>query len=164
MGIERPVIIEFFDVGGHRNYADSRSVFYHKLNGIILVHDLNNKKSFSNLRDWLDEVVREDADRKAKGLSGVEETFFSKREGTGRFSTAQRLSTASNNTSRLGPLDGLPILVVGNKNDSGVRTQAPKMAWDKFDDVSTSAIFPGSLPDEDKFLAFFDRVCQRRLG
>jgi len=161
-GLDRQLVIEFFDVGGHRNYAESRSVFYHKINGIILVHDLNNKKSFSHLRAWLDDIVREDAERKAKGLSGVEETFFSRRESTGRFSTAQRVS--ANNQQRSGLLDGLPVLVVGNKCDSGIRAPGSKMVWDKFDDVCTSAVYPGRLPEEEKILAFFDRACQRRFG
>lgn len=63
-GGEQTLVVEFWDVAGHRNYADSRSVFYHKINGIILVHDSTNRKSFAHLRAWLDEVVKEDADRK----------------------------------------------------------------------------------------------------
>jgi len=164
-GQRRPLVIEFFDVGGHRNYADSRSVFYHKINGVLLVHDVNNKKSFAHLRTWLDEIVREDAERKARGLSGVEETFFSKREGAGRFSTAQRMNNANPNLARVGPLDGLPILVVGNKSDSGFSAvPAAKMAWDKFEPVATSAVSPGPLFDEEKFVDFFSRVARRRFG
>jgi small GTP-binding protein len=165
---DRPCVMEFWDVGGHRNYSDSRSVFYHKINGIIMVHDIANRKSFAHLRAWLDEVVREDVERKARGHVGVEETYFSKTQGAGRFSQAQRMHSEVAVASRSGPLDGLPILVVANKCDHGPPSASlPKMAWDKNDSVATSAVArtkDGRLPEQDKFLAFFDRVAQRRFA
>lgn len=49
--------LEFWDVAGSHNYQMTRKFFYNDMNGIILVHDLNNKMSLSNLRSWLREVV-----------------------------------------------------------------------------------------------------------
>lgn len=72
--------------------------------------------------------------------------------------------------SRVGPLDGLPILVVGNKCDTALsRTlPQPKVPWDKnYDSIATSALAPtpdGHLPDEEKILEFFNRVALRRFG
>lgn len=55
---EQQFFIEFWEVGGHRNFKIGRSVFYRKVNGILLVHDLKNTKSFSNLREWLSEIMQ----------------------------------------------------------------------------------------------------------
>merc|ERR1712079_550308 len=49
--------LELWDVAGSHNYQMTRKFFYNDMNGIILVHDLNNKMSLSNLRAWLREVV-----------------------------------------------------------------------------------------------------------
>lgn len=38
----------------------ARSVFYNQLNGIILVHDLTNRKSQENLKNWLIEILNKD--------------------------------------------------------------------------------------------------------
>lgn len=51
--------IEFWDVSGSSRYALSRPVFYGQaLNGIILVHDLTNRKSSDNLRRWLKDILQ----------------------------------------------------------------------------------------------------------
>lgn len=49
--------LELWDVAGSHNYQMTRKFFYNDMNGIILVHDLSNKMSLSNLRSWLREVV-----------------------------------------------------------------------------------------------------------
>jgi small GTP-binding protein len=50
-------LVEFIDVGGgSHGYAASRSVFYtFDISAILLVHDLSNIRSFSNLFKWIDE-------------------------------------------------------------------------------------------------------------
>ena len=47
--------IEFIDVSGLISSKMARSVYYKKIDGIILVFDTNNKKSYSNLKNWLKE-------------------------------------------------------------------------------------------------------------
>jgi len=50
--------VEFVDVGAANAYACARSVFYQEpFHGLILVHDLTNKRSNANLRQWVAEVV-----------------------------------------------------------------------------------------------------------
>ncbi|VDM23235.1 unnamed protein product [Hydatigera taeniaeformis] len=49
--------VEFWDIGGSANHANTRSVFYDNVHGVILVHDLTNKKSEANLEKWLIEVT-----------------------------------------------------------------------------------------------------------
>ena len=48
---------ELWDVGGGHSHRNSRHVFYSNFHGIILVHDLANRKSQQNLEKWLREVI-----------------------------------------------------------------------------------------------------------
>uniref|UniRef100_A0A8V1A8I5 Rab-like protein 3 n=1 Tax=Gallus gallus TaxID=9031 RepID=A0A8V1A8I5_CHICK len=61
---EKTYYIELWDVGGSVGSATSvkstRAVFYNSLNGIILVHDLTNKKSSQNLYRWSLEALNRD--------------------------------------------------------------------------------------------------------
>ena len=61
--------VEFWDMGGAMSYAKGRGIFYQQANGknkiikyfkifclgIILVHDVTNRKSHGNLSKWLSE-------------------------------------------------------------------------------------------------------------
>nr|XP_012635995.1 rab-like protein 3 isoform X1 [Microcebus murinus] len=61
---EKTYYIELWDVGGSVGSASSvkstRAVFYNSVNGIILVHDLTNKKSSQNLYRWSLEALNRD--------------------------------------------------------------------------------------------------------
>ena len=57
---ERTFFVELWDVGGWSAHQNSRSIFYNGADGVILVHDLTNRKSESNLRKWLSEVLNRD--------------------------------------------------------------------------------------------------------
>lgn len=54
------MLVEFWDVGGSQRYEVSRNVFYRDLDGLILVHDLTNRKSHGNLQHWLADVLGSD--------------------------------------------------------------------------------------------------------
>lgn len=54
---QRDVFLEFWEIGGSAAHKNSRSIFYAGANGIILVHDLLNRKSYLNLKLWLREAV-----------------------------------------------------------------------------------------------------------
>uniref|UniRef100_A0A3B4DKH7 Rab-like protein 3 n=1 Tax=Pygocentrus nattereri TaxID=42514 RepID=A0A3B4DKH7_PYGNA len=62
---EKTYYIELWDVGGSVGSASSvkstRAVFYNSVNGIILVHDLTNKKSSQNLYRWSMEALNKDS-------------------------------------------------------------------------------------------------------
>uniref|UniRef100_A0A9J8A8X6 Rab-like protein 3 n=1 Tax=Cyprinus carpio carpio TaxID=630221 RepID=A0A9J8A8X6_CYPCA len=62
---EKTYYIELWDVGGSVGSASSvkstRAVFYNSVNGIILVHDLTNKKSSQNLYPWSLEALSKDS-------------------------------------------------------------------------------------------------------
>lgn len=61
--------IELFDIGGSLSHKNSRNVFYTAIHGIILVHDLTNRKSHGNLRDWLYEILSKDGKNTYKSSS-----------------------------------------------------------------------------------------------
>ncbi|MBN3276714.1 RABL3 protein, partial [Polyodon spathula] len=62
---EKTYYIELWDVGGTVGSGSSvkstRAVFYNSVNGIILVHDLTNKKSSQNLYRWSLEALNKDS-------------------------------------------------------------------------------------------------------
>ena len=59
--------VELWDIGGSINHKNTRNCFYQPTNGIILVHDLTNRKSHDNLQKWLYEILNKDAKDTAKG-------------------------------------------------------------------------------------------------
>lgn len=84
-GRDRDVFLEFWDVGGSSGHRNSRSIFYSGIDGLIVVHDLSNRKSFLNLQKW------------------VREAFNSTRqEFTGITVSASSTSSGSTTTSPIG--------------------------------------------------------------
>ncbi|XP_054271980.1 rab-like protein 3 [Macrosteles quadrilineatus] len=62
---QRSYFVELWDVGGSSSHRNARHVFYSSVHGIILVHDLTNRKSHQNLQKWLAEVLnREEGTKK----------------------------------------------------------------------------------------------------
>lgn len=53
--------VELWDVGGSKNHRNTRQVFYYPCHGVILVHDLSNKKSEENLNKWLQELMNRES-------------------------------------------------------------------------------------------------------
>lgn len=91
--------IELWDVGGSISHKNTRGVFYTPTHGIILVHDLTNKKSHENLQRWLIEILNKDGKDVIKGGDALDidpEQFL----GSTQFKNSQ-----------------IPILVIGTKLD-----------------------------------------------
>ncbi|XP_031629615.1 rab-like protein 3 isoform X2 [Contarinia nasturtii] len=57
---QQSFFIELFDIGGSISHKNTRGVFYNPTHGIILVHDLTNRKSHDNLQRWLFELINKD--------------------------------------------------------------------------------------------------------
>lgn len=57
---QQSFFIELFDIGGSISHKNTRGVFYNPMNGIMLVHDLTNRKSHDNLQRWLYELINKD--------------------------------------------------------------------------------------------------------
>ncbi|GFS51579.1 rab-like protein 3 [Trichonephila clavipes] len=71
---QKTYFIEMWDVGGSSSHRNSRSIFYNSFHGVILVHDLTNRKSKQNLRKWLAEVLSKDSPGKKN--NGCDESRF----------------------------------------------------------------------------------------
>lgn len=61
---QRTYFIELWDVGGSISHKNTRGVFYNSVHGIVLVHDLTNRRSQDNLQSWIAEIVNRDRDGK----------------------------------------------------------------------------------------------------
>jgi Rab-like protein 3 len=62
---QKTYFVELWDVGGSSSHRNTRSIFYNPVNGIILVHDLTNRKSQQNLQKWLSEIINHESSGKA---------------------------------------------------------------------------------------------------
>ena len=100
--------VEWFDVGGHRRYSGSRSMFYRGVDGLLLVFDLTNRKSYNNLARWIREVVEVDRERSIQ-----DEWVGGRAAGGGRGGSGGAVSGGVGGSG----LSDLPVLVVGNKAD-----------------------------------------------
>jgi len=95
---EKPVIIEFFDIGGSLQHKSSRHIFYNHFHGVMFVHDLTNKKSLKNLLKWNEELLSRGHEGHFSS-SGVESLM----RGYSDYRSDRYLS--------------VPVLVVGTKSD-----------------------------------------------
>lgn len=50
------VKIDWWDVGGNPIYAPIRTEFYDNIDALLLVYDVNSRKSFESLDKWLVEI------------------------------------------------------------------------------------------------------------
>lgn len=69
--------LQFFDIGGSLSHKNSRGVFYQQTNGIILVHDVTNRKSHENLKNWLVEIVNKESGKDTIKSSYVDQDLDS---------------------------------------------------------------------------------------
>jgi len=154
-GHDRDVFLEFWEIGGSASHQKSRSIFYGGINGLILVHDLSNRKSFLNLRKWLREVLNS-GKQELTGVSvgGVKEKID--------YNPSSEFSGS------------LPILILGTKQDqtSGDQNQRNLNSIGLGD--NTDVIFADyNSMDESQFAsshsnwnqleAFFNRVIENRF-
>ncbi|CAG0921770.1 unnamed protein product [Notodromas monacha] len=190
--LQKKYFVELWDVGGCNAHANARSVFYHNVNGntsfakntnenlrkvlillvflsmfclgIILVHDLTNKKSCFNLRNWLSEVLVH-----VQGDGGCGLT------------SPLSLTATSDAMSSWWSRDGfdpetfagssqLPMLIFGTKQDLTTETRYRKRS-PMADECGADEIFlncldrtcmPSGSSAAVKLSKFFDKVIERR--
>ncbi|KAL8599223.1 hypothetical protein ACOMHN_007939 [Nucella lapillus] len=143
---ERDFFLELWDIGGSSSHRRCRALFYNQVHGIILVHDLTNRKSHQNLGKWLAEVLNKDTELPNNGKEIDPETF------------------AGNQ---------IPILVVGCMADSAEslrdksRVRTSSVAEEcgaeelKLDSMNMKYLAPGST-NAVKLTKFFDKVIDER--
>ncbi|CAH1364884.1 rab-like protein 3 [Tenebrio molitor] len=145
---QKTYFIEFWDVGGSNNHRNTRHVFYNPCHGVILVHDLTNRKSEVNLHKWLQELINRDAS--SSTLNSV--TSMDEYDPENFFGATQ-----------------MPILVIGTKLDqvderkSAVGTFSSQFGADEIllDSRQARYLAAGSS-NAVKLSRFYDKVIEMR--
>lgn len=144
---EKTFFVELWDIGGSTSHQNSRSIFYNSVHGIMLVHDLSNRKSHQNLRKWLGEVINRGSTKDNSNGGDYDQELFAGIQ--------------------------IPIMVVGCKADqaqnlrekspSGRSSVAEECGADEFnlDCNQVKHISPGST-NAVKLTKFFDKAIERR--
>ncbi|XP_015178786.1 PREDICTED: rab-like protein 3 [Polistes dominula] len=146
---QRRYFIELWDIGGSQNHKNTRSVFYNPTNGIILVHDLTNRKSQQNLQKWLQEALSKDGS-------------YSKSKSFDDFDPEKFVGSTQ-----------IPILVIGTKLDlvSEVRSNMQRRTSTIAEECGADEIFldccqvralAAGSSSSVKLSRFFDKVIERR--
>eukprot|EP00035_Acanthoeca_spectabilis_P040251 m.68451 g.68451 ORF g.68451 m.68451 type:complete len:229 (+) comp9921_c0_seq1:222-908(+) len=150
---------EFWDISGSPRYAETRQVYFQSPDGIILVHDLANKKSHTNLRRWLTELRQV-----APDVAG-----HSRQGSPAKHSTLDSIGDFDPEAALGGEGSGLPALVIGTRLDV-VGTGAP-VRCQLADDLGCRAVYINSRDQktihDDGQLAralqqFFHRMVEQR--
>jgi len=167
---ERSFFIELWDVGGNKSHANTRGVFYSTgVHGVILCHDLSNKKSALNLNEWVREIVAA-TESPSSGSRLLHSSSTNHKQTTA--------STSSNPESTKASL--IPFLIVGTKLGAFVSTTADSVlprrrvrgcddlqeeldAEEIFVDADDVAAFRLGSGNAVKLSRFFDRAVERRL-
>jgi len=147
--------IELWDVGGSHSHRNSRHVFYSNFHGIILVHDLANRKSQQNLEKWLHEVLERECGNGKQKNDGFWDDNAP--------------------PSEVIPDLNLPLLVIGTKQDlADDRKSLPvhQRRSDVAEEYGTEEIHlkstdekslvPGSSAS-NKLSRFFDKVIEKQF-
>ncbi|CAG8542977.1 9402_t:CDS:2 [Paraglomus brasilianum] len=157
--LQKPYFIEFIDISGSSTHTSSRNMFYHQVNGIILVHDVSNRKSYYNLWRWIAEVLHSEA------YKDNEKSWAGSAIGNKKNEYDFELQIGEQFAS-------VPILVVGTKADLVKQELTGRQRRYSIVDeyggecvnvctLAPSHFFHASLAS-DKFDAFFDKVIDKK--
>uniref|UniRef100_A0AAF5PGF5 J domain-containing protein n=1 Tax=Wuchereria bancrofti TaxID=6293 RepID=A0AAF5PGF5_WUCBA len=137
---EQTELIELWDIGGSTVHQKASVNFFEGATGAILVHDLSNKKSESNLSQWVALL------RGESSLPSVISSFTS--PSSSRFLLSDIESIA------------MPTLIVGCKSDLAPE-RAKQTAYDRIFLNCQRPISPGST-NRVILSKFFDSVVERK--
>uniref|UniRef100_A0A915IB91 Rab-like protein 3 n=1 Tax=Romanomermis culicivorax TaxID=13658 RepID=A0A915IB91_ROMCU len=113
---ERTCFVELWDIGGSQCHANTRRIFYSNFDGIILVHDLTNRKTGERLSDWLTEVLDSSSSSTASGFGPTSVTVLPNITSSNYFSiNSKKVEFDREQFST--PRTLKPILIVGTKLD-----------------------------------------------
>ncbi|XP_055702098.1 rab-like protein 3 [Phlebotomus papatasi] len=151
---QKTFFVELWDIGGSVSHKNTRGVFYTPTHGVILVHDLTNRKSHENLKQWLMEIINKDGKDIGKGGNDTD------------FDPEQFLGATH-----------IPILVFGTKLDLVDEAQISKLRQRSSitgsiaeqcgaDEIclnchDTRSVAAGTT-DAVKLSRFFDKVIERK--
>ena len=160
--------VELFDVGGHRKYSGSRSMFYRGVDALLLVFDLTNRKSYNNLARWIRELVDVDRERSIQDdwLGGGGRAV-----GGGKGVLGNGGGAGGGEGMGMGGvgLSDLPVLVVGTKADmveSAGRGGGAGRTFDCMADYGLEIVTTAATARGDRSLAallpFIQRAIERK--
>ncbi|GLV48586.1 uncharacterized protein CBL_06018 [Carabus blaptoides fortunei] len=155
--VQKPYFIELWDVGGSSQHRNARSVFYTPTHGIILIHDLTNRKSQENLQKWLSEILN----REEKPTLSTS---------TGKYYS---ITVDDFDTENFVGSTQIPILVIGTKLDLAEEkfrtyqqmsnTIAQQCGTEElFLDCRQTRYLGAGSTNAVKLSRFFDKVIERR--
>lgn len=111
-------LVEIVDVGGNCKHPRSRAVFYRDIDGVILVHDLSQSKTFEHLfSKWLPELQKVISLPSRPKSQSFQNDSPSSIDFVVKIASGQ--SKWSNSSITQDPFP-LPVLVVGTKQDQVV--------------------------------------------
>ena len=55
----KTVKLQIWDTAGQDRFRSITKNYYKKANGIILIYDITNKKSYKNIREWINQIKEE---------------------------------------------------------------------------------------------------------
>ncbi|KAJ3180850.1 Rab-like protein 3 [Gaertneriomyces sp. JEL0708] len=108
----RSHFLEFIDVGACKSRA-TRQLFYSNVQGIILVHDVTNRKSYNNLRKWVTDVLGSPTFRMPMSPMNSPKS----ESVTPLYDVDVRVADSPSVASPTTAKPPVPILVVGTKSD-----------------------------------------------
>lgn len=156
MPADRLYFVELWDIGGARRFSPARPVLYPGTNGVMMVFDASNQRSYKNLRTWVAEVAA--ADRSCR--EGIEEPVAYLGGAGGAAASEIGGDGWSGGATALGDL---PVVCVRTKVDMATAGKArPDTAADFGLDCIDCSAATGVI-DRDQVLGFFDKVIQRRF-
>ncbi|KAL3981710.1 Miro-like family protein [Acanthocheilonema viteae] len=137
---EQTELIELWDIGGSTVHQKASVNFLDGATGVILVHDLSNKKSESNLSQWVALLCGESSSS----------SFISP------------FTSSSSSRFLLNDIEGIPMptLIVGCKSDLAPE-RAKQTAYDRISLNCRRPISPGSTI-RIILSKFFDSVVERK--
>eukprot|EP01102_Stenamoeba_stenopodia_P022957 TRINITY_DN9760_c0_g1_i2.p1 TRINITY_DN9760_c0_g1~~TRINITY_DN9760_c0_g1_i2.p1 ORF type:complete len:271 (+),score=52.71 TRINITY_DN9760_c0_g1_i2:181-993(+) len=159
----RQYFIEMIEMGGTSKYESTRAQIYPllQINGLILVYDLTNKKSYNNLKKWLREILQ-------GGFNWVQDQHSS-------YSASHRRPQCYLEAELVNGGQIVPILLIGNKLDlqldSSSIISSPCITIDEIDvdSLQTNGTDPKCFSDDDtlnneKLKMFFNKVIARKYS
>lgn len=155
---KKSYFIEFYDIGGNISHRKSAKMFYNNLDGIILVHDLTNRKSEENLKYWLTDVLEEN-----ESMSISTSDVHS--------SPTKNANYYNMSSANMMP----PLLVIGTKSDqaqlvrNSLRTCTSYVAAKyRADEINLDCMEPKYLApattNSIKLAKFFDKAIEYKLS
>ena len=55
----KTIKLQIWDTAGQERFRSITKNYYKKANGIILIYDITNKKSYKNIREWINQIKEE---------------------------------------------------------------------------------------------------------